>query len=103
MREQQKENGTYQEKASVSNAQSDFKTQEEEQEGREAAVDARFQAFRTMLPILLKQLSKFKDPRQAHKIKHKLAMLFSLQRCRGGVVRGECLWPKFMQRYSKVF
>lgn len=75
MREQQKENGTYQKKASVSNAQSNFKTQEEEQEGREEAVDARFQAFRTMLPILLKQLSKFKDPRQAHKIKHKLAVI----------------------------
>jgi len=52
----------------------------EEQESREDAVDAQLQAFRVMLPIWLKQLSSLKDPRQAKKTKHKLAvvLLFGL-------------------------
>ena len=59
---------------------SKFKTQEEEQEGREEAVDAQLQVFREMLPVWLKQLSSLKDPRQAKKTKHKLAvvLLFGL-------------------------
>lgn len=53
---------------------------EEEEHGREEAVDAQLQVFRMMLPIWLKQLSTLKDPRQPKKIKHKLAtvLLFGL-------------------------
>jgi len=52
----------------------------EEQQGREKAVDAQLHVFRAMLPIWLKQLSTLSDPRQAKKIKHKLAvvLLFGL-------------------------
>jgi len=47
----------------------------EEQQGREKAVDAQLHVFRAMLPIWLKQLSTLSDPRQAKKIKHKLAVV----------------------------
>ena len=80
MREQQKKDGTYQVQVGVANTVSAFKTLEEERQGREEAVDAQLQVFRAMLPIWLKQLSKLADPRQAKKIKHKLAvvLLFGL-------------------------
>ena len=53
---------------------------DEEYQGREEAVDAQLHVFRAMLPIWLKQLSTLSDPRQAKKIKHKLAvvLLFGL-------------------------
>ena len=51
-----------------------------QRQGREEAVDAQLLVFRAMLPIWLKQLSTLDDPRQAKKIKHKLAvvLLFGL-------------------------
>ncbi|OYV18193.1 MAG: hypothetical protein CG441_1221 [Methylococcaceae bacterium NSM2-1] len=66
----------------VANTTSAFKTLEEERQGREEAVDAQLQVFPAMLPIWLKQLSTLDDPRQAKKIKHKLAvvLLFGLLR-----------------------
>jgi len=80
LREQKKKDGTYQKQSGVSNMISDFKTIEEEREGREDALDAQLQVFRELLPIWLKQLSSLDDPRQAKKIKHKLAvvLLFGL-------------------------
>jgi len=53
---------------------------DEERQGREEDVGAKLKIFRAMLPIWLKRLSKLKDPRQAGKIKHKLAvvLLFGL-------------------------
>jgi hypothetical protein len=53
---------------------------DEERQGREETVDAQLHVFRAMLPIWLKQLSTLSDPRQAKKIKHKLAvvLLFGL-------------------------
>ena len=81
LREQQKKDGTYQVQVGVANTISAFKTLEEERQGRGEAVDAQLQLFRAMLPIWLKQLSTLDDPRQAKKIKHKLAvvLLFGLQ------------------------
>ncbi len=80
LQEQQKKDGTYRAQTGVSNTISAFKTQEEERQGREEAVDAQLHIFRAMLPIWLKQLSGLDDPRQAKKIKHKLAvvLLFGL-------------------------
>jgi hypothetical protein len=80
LREQQKKDGTYQVQVGVANTISTFKTLEEERQGREEAVDAQLHVFRAMLPIWLKQLSTLADPRQAKKIKHKLAvvLLFGL-------------------------
>ena len=80
MREQKQKDGTYQKQSGVSNTISDFKTMEDEREGREDALDAQLQVFRTLLPVWLKQLSSLEDPRQAKKIKHKLAvvLLFGL-------------------------
>jgi len=51
---------------------------DEERQGREEAVDAQLKVFRAMLPIWLKQLSTLDDPRQAKKIKHKLAVVLLL-------------------------
>jgi hypothetical protein len=75
LREQQKKDGTYQVQTGVSNTTSAFKRQ-----GREDAVAAQIQVFRVMLPTWLKQLSTLNDPRQAKKVKHKLAvvLLFGL-------------------------
>jgi hypothetical protein len=67
LREQQKKDGTYQVQVGVANTTSAFKTQEEERQGREDAVDAQLQVFRAMLPIWLKQMSTLDDPRQAKK------------------------------------
>ena len=80
LREQQKKDGTYQVQTGVSNTTSAFKTVEEERQGREEAVAAQIQVFRVMLPTWLKQLSTLDNPRQAKKVKYKLAvvLLFGL-------------------------
>jgi len=80
LREQQKKDGTYQVQTSVSNTTSAFKTVEEERQGREEAVAAQIQVFRVILPTWLKQLSTLDNPRQAKKVKYKLAvvLLFGL-------------------------
>jgi len=67
LREQQKKEGIYQAQTGVSNTISAFKTLNEEQHGREEAVDAQLHVFQAMLPIWLKQLSTLTDPHQAKK------------------------------------
>lgn len=48
---------------------------EEEQSEREEAVTEQLRIMRSLLPILLKRLSKIKDPRNPKKIKYKLTVL----------------------------
>ncbi len=65
----------YEKQDRVSNALCALKTREEEQERRENAVDAQLSSFRAILPKLLKDLKKIKDPRNPKKLKHKLTVL----------------------------
>ena len=60
--------------ASVSNRLCPYSTEAEEQAARKEAVAGQLGVFRTLLPKLLKELSKIPDPRQPKKVKHKLTV-----------------------------
>ncbi|MCP4935661.1 MAG: transposase family protein, partial [bacterium] len=62
---------------SVSNTLCPFQTQAEEQAAREEAVASQVSAYRSLLPSLLKKLSKIPDPRQPKKVKHKLTVVLT--------------------------
>lgn len=61
--------------ATISNHKCDYESVEAECHVRNAAVSESIGIFRSKLPILLKQLSKIKDPRNPKKTKHKLTTL----------------------------
>lgn len=61
--------------STLPNRKSGYKTVEDEIEGRMDAVTAHLGYFRAKLPVLLKRLSKIKDPRNQKKIKYKLALV----------------------------
>jgi hypothetical protein len=61
--------------ASVSNRLCPYSREAEEQAAREGAVAGQVGVFRTLLPKLLKELSKIPDPRQPKKVKHKLTVV----------------------------
>jgi hypothetical protein len=60
---------------SIPNRKCEYKDVEEEQEARQAATTEQMRVFRSQLPMVLKRLSKIKDPRNPKKIKHKLSAL----------------------------
>ena len=57
------------------NSTCQYKTIEEDRCGRTEAVTDQVNIIQTQLPLLLKRLSKIKDPRNPKKIKHKLTVL----------------------------
>ena len=59
----------------VSNRLCPYSSEAEEQAAREDAVAGQLGVFRTLLPKLLKELSKIPDPRQPKKVKHKLTVV----------------------------
>ena len=61
--------------ATLPNRKSGYENVQEEQDARQAAATAQMLIFRSQLPVLLKRLSKIKDPRNPKKIKHKLDAL----------------------------
>jgi hypothetical protein len=65
----------YLEKRNISNRKSNYATPEEEKADKQETVEATLKVHRKMLPVLLKRLSKIKDPRQTGKIKHSLTVL----------------------------
>ena len=86
------------------------KTVEEERTFREEAVAAQTMAWKELLPILLKQLSKIPDARRLKSIKHKVAVLmlmgllmfvFKMQSRRN--VNNEMSRPQFMESLRKIF
>ncbi|TXL05339.1 hypothetical protein BMR08_16160, partial [Methylococcaceae bacterium CS2] len=110
MREQKKKDGTYQKQSGVSNKVSDLKTIEDEREAREDSLDAQLQAFRRLLPVWLKQLSSLNDPRQAKKIKHKLAVVslfgllsFIFQMSSRRQMNSQMSQPCFRETLQKLF
>jgi len=60
---------------SASNSKSEMETVEEEQAARVTAVLEQVVVMRTLLPLLLSNLSEIEDPRQAKKVKHQLSAL----------------------------
>jgi hypothetical protein len=54
-----------------------FKEPEEEMEHRQEKVERATILYRQMLPALLNKLSRIKDPRNPHKIKHKMTVLMA--------------------------
>jgi len=65
----------YQGKRSVANRKFSYETPEEEKMERQISVEAALKVYQRTLPILLKRLTKIKDPRQPKKIKHSLTVL----------------------------
>ena len=63
--------------ATISNAKCPCKTVEEEKEMRVDAVTQQIKIYRAALPVLLRRLSKIKDPRNPKKSKHKLTVLIT--------------------------
>ena len=61
--------------ATTSNRKCPCKTVEEEKEMRVDAVTQQVKVYRAALPVILKRLSKIKDPRNPKKIKHKMTVL----------------------------
>ncbi|MBW2021196.1 MAG: transposase family protein [Deltaproteobacteria bacterium] len=57
------------------NRKSEYRNVEEEQEARQEATTEQVKVFRAKLPVLLKRLSKIKDPRNPKKIKHQHTVL----------------------------
>ncbi len=65
----------YQEKRAIANRKRGYETPEDEKLDRQTSVEAALMVYQKTLPILLKRLSKIKDPRQPKKVKHSLAVL----------------------------
>ena len=57
------------------NCKCPYRTIEEERAAREEAVSEQLRIIKAQLPILLKQLSKIKDPRNPKKCKHKMTVI----------------------------
>lgn len=65
----------YRKKKNIANKKCSYNTAEEEMVDRQETSEAALKVYRRLLPILLKRLSKIKDPRQTKKIKHTLTVL----------------------------
>jgi hypothetical protein len=60
---------------SLSNRTCPYANEAEERAARVDAVSQQVKGYRAMLPVLLKRLSKIKDPRNPQKLRHKLTVL----------------------------
>jgi hypothetical protein len=65
----------YRKKKNIANKKCSYNTAEEEMIDRQETAEAALKVYRRLLPILLKRLSKIKDPRQTKKTKHTLTVL----------------------------
>jgi len=76
LRQHQKEEGfVVPARPSLSNRKCPYQNEEEERAARLDAVSQQVKVYRSMLPVLLKRLSKIRDPRHPQKIRHKLTVL----------------------------
>ena len=97
-------------KAAIPNHKSQYSSVQEEQEARQEATTEQMRVFRAQLPVLLKRLSKIKDPRNAKKTKHKHTMLliygiltFVLQMSSRREANREMTRPQFMENLKLLF
>jgi hypothetical protein len=65
----------YRKNRNIANKKCSYKTTDGEKADRQETAEAALKVYRRMLPILLKGLSKIKDPRQTKKTKHSLTVL----------------------------
>jgi hypothetical protein len=59
----------------IANSTSEWKTTEEERQGRQEAVEEQLRIYRSVLPVLLGRFAKIRDPRNPKTIKHKSTVL----------------------------
>jgi len=97
-------------KATISNHKCAYKTVEEEQKARQDATTEHVRVFRAKLPLLLKRLSRIKDPRNPEKIKHRHTLLmiygiltFVFQMASRREANREMTRPMFMENLSLLF
>jgi hypothetical protein len=97
-------------KAAIPNRKCAYKTVEEEQKARQDATTEQARVFRAKLPVLLKQLSRIKDPRNPKKIKHSHTLLmiygiltFVFQMASRREANREMTRPMFMENLSLLF
>ena len=96
--------------ASIPNRKCGYRSVEEEQEARETAATEQMRVFRSQLPMVLKRLSKIKDPRNPKKIRHKLSalmiygiLMFVLQMSSRREANREMTRPQFMESLKLLF
>jgi hypothetical protein len=97
-------------KAAIPNRKCEYKSVEEERLARQDAITEQIRIFRAKLPILLRWLSKIKDPRNLKKIKHKHTMLmiygilaFVFQMASRREANREMTRPMFMENLKLLF
>jgi len=96
--------------ATISNRKCEYKNEEEERSARLDAVSQQVKAYRWTLPVLLKRLSKIKDPRNPKKIKHKMTVLmiygilcFAFQMASRREATRKMTRPMFMANLCRLF
>ena len=96
--------------ATLSNRKCEYKNEEEERSARLDAVSQQVKAYRWTLPVLLKRLSKIKDPRNPKKIKHKMTVLmiygilcFAFQMASRREATRKMTRPMFMANLRRLF
>lgn len=96
--------------ATISNHTCPYKTPEQEGSARLDAVTEQIKVYRTQLPVLLKRLSKIKDPRNPKKIRHKMTVLmmygilcFVFQMTSRREASREMTRPMFMANLRELF
>lgn len=94
----------------ISNGKCQHKNVEEEKAARIDAVSHQIKVYRIMLPVLLKRLSKIKDPRNPKKLKHKMTVLmlygilcFAFQMESRREANREMTRPMFMANLNRLF
>jgi hypothetical protein len=65
----------YHKKRAIANRKRTYESPEDEKSDRQDCVEAALKVYQRTLPILLRRLSKIKDPRQPKKVKHSLTVL----------------------------
>lgn len=96
--------------ATLPNRKSGYESVEEEQEARQSAATDQMRIFRSQLPVVLKRLSKIKDPRNPRKIRHKLdalliygILMFVLHMSSRREANREMTRPQFMESLKLLF
>ncbi len=97
-------------KAATPNRKCEYKTVSEEKEARQDTVIEQARVFQAKLPVLLKRLSKIKEPRNPKKIKHKHTLLmiygiltFVFQMASRREANREMTRPMFMENLKLLF
>jgi len=111
LRENQAEQGIEPiQRPTINNSKSKLRTKDEEKSDRQSVVEEKIAVYRSQLPIILKKLSKIKDPRNPKKSKHKLTvvllygiLLFVFQMSSRRESTREMTRPAFMEALQEIF